>query len=70
MTSRRRSIFRLRLVRQGLSHSFLMMFTAQNAPWQFIGSSGGVRLQVAEEDAEQARHIIQQARDGDSSTRP
>ena len=38
-------------------------FTAQNAPWQFVGSSSGVRLQVAEEDAAQARQIIEQARD-------
>jgi hypothetical protein len=45
-------------------------FTAQNAPWQFVGSSSGVRLQVAEEDAAQAQQIIEQARDGDSSTRP
>jgi hypothetical protein len=43
-------------------------FTAQNAPWQFVGSSSGVRLQVTEEDAAQARQIIEQARDGDSST--
>ena len=43
-------------------------FTAQNAPWQFVGSSSGVRLQVAEEDAARARQIIEQARDSDSST--
>jgi hypothetical protein len=37
-------------------------FTAQNAPWQFIGSSSGVRLQVADEHAAKARQIIEQAR--------
>jgi len=37
-------------------------FTAQNAPWNFIGTSSGVRLQVADEHAAKARHIIEQAR--------
>ena len=37
-------------------------FTAQNAPWQFLGSSGGVRLQVADEHAVEARRIIEEAR--------
>ena len=37
-------------------------FTAQNAPWQFVGSSSGVRLQVADEHAAKARQIIEQAR--------
>jgi len=41
-------------------------FTAQNAPWQFVGSSSGVRLQVAEEHAEEARRIIKEARDQES----
>jgi len=41
-------------------------FTAQNAPWQFVGSSSGVRLQVADEHAEEARRIIKEARDHDS----
>ena len=45
-------------------------FTAQNAPWQFVGSSSGVRLQVADEDATKAREIIYEARDDGSSTRP
>lgn len=33
-------------------------FTAQNAPWYFVGSPAGVRLQVAEEHAAAARQII------------
>jgi hypothetical protein len=37
-------------------------FTAQNAPWYFTGSGSGVRLQVAEENAEEARRIIDEAR--------
>jgi len=37
-------------------------FTAQNAPWQFVGSSSGVRLQVPDEYAAKARRIIEQAR--------
>jgi Putative prokaryotic signal transducing protein len=41
-------------------------FTAQNAPWYFIGSGSGVRLQVADEHVGQARQIIEQARDHDS----
>jgi hypothetical protein len=32
--------------------------TAQNAPYFFIATSSGVRLQVAEEDVENARKII------------
>jgi putative signal transducing protein len=40
-------------------------FTAQNAPWYFTGSGSGVRLQVAEEDAEEARRIIEEARKND-----
>jgi hypothetical protein len=43
-------------------------FTAQNAPWQFVGSSSGVRLQVADENAIEARQIIERARSGESST--
>ncbi len=40
-------------------------FTAQNAPWYFIGSGSGVRLQVAEEHAAEARQIIAEARKDD-----
>ena len=61
--------FQIALGAAGIESFIPDEFTAQNTPWQFVGSSGGVRLQVADEDAEQARHIIQQARDGDSSTR-
>ena len=43
-------------------------FTAQNAPWQFVGSSSGVRLQVAEEHAVDARKIIEEARGHESAT--
>ena len=43
-------------------------FTAQNAPWQFVGTSAGVRLQVADEDAARARDVIEEARHHDSST--
>ena len=43
-------------------------FTAQNAPWQFVGSSSGVRLQVAEEHAAKAREIIQEARGHESAS--
>ena len=32
--------------------------TAQNAPYFFIATSAGVRLQVAEKHAEEARKII------------
>jgi hypothetical protein len=32
--------------------------TAQNAPYIFLGSSAGVRLQVAEEDVSEAQRII------------
>ena len=42
-------------------------FTAQNAPWQFVGSSSGVRLQVADEHAAEARRIIEEARDDRNS---
>ena len=35
-------------------------FTAQNAPYQFMGS--GVRLQVADEHASEAQRIISEAR--------
>ena len=37
--------------------------TAQNAPYFFIGSGAGVRLQVAEEHVPEARHIISDARE-------
>ena len=37
-------------------------FTAQNTPWNFIGTSSGVRLQVADEHAAKARQIIEQFR--------
>jgi hypothetical protein len=43
-------------------------FTAQNAPWQFVGSSSGVRLQVPDENAVEARRIIERARSGEAST--
>ncbi|MDB6147543.1 MAG: hypothetical protein JWO45_1207 [Spartobacteria bacterium] len=33
--------------------------TAQNAPYVFIATGAGVRLQVADKDAEEARKIIQ-----------
>ena len=36
--------------------------TAQNVPYFFIGSSAGVRLQVAEEHALEAQRIISEAR--------
>lgn len=36
--------------------------TAQNVPYFFIGSSAGVRLQVAEEHASEAQRIIREAR--------
>ena len=37
--------------------------TAQNAPYVFLGSEAGVRLQVAEEHASEAREIISNARE-------
>lgn len=37
-------------------------FTAQNAPWYFMGSKSGVRLQVADEHSAEARRIIEEAR--------
>lgn len=37
--------------------------TAQNVPYFFIGSSAGVRLQVAEEHALEAQRIISNARE-------
>ncbi|HWM23231.1 MAG TPA: DUF2007 domain-containing protein [Chthoniobacterales bacterium] len=37
--------------------------TAQNVPYFFIGSSAGVRLQVAEEHASEAQRIISTARE-------
>ena len=40
-------------------------FTAQHAPWYFVGSPAGVRLQVAEEHAAAARQIIAEARKHD-----
>jgi hypothetical protein len=36
--------------------------TAQNAPYFFIGSGAGVRLQVAEEHVSEAQQIINNAR--------
>jgi hypothetical protein len=36
--------------------------TAQNAPYFFIGSRAGIRLQVAEEHASQAQKIINNSR--------
>ena len=62
--------FQIALSAAGIAAFIPDEFTAQNAPWQFVGSSSGVRLQVADEDAAQARQIIQEARDSDSSTRP
>ena len=62
--------FQIALGAAGIESFIPDEFTAQNAPWQFVGSSGGVRLQVAEEDAAQARRIIQQARDGGPSSEP
>ena len=35
--------------------------TAQNAPYVFLGTESGVRLQVAEKDAEEARRIIKES---------
>ena len=37
--------------------------TAQNVPYFFIGSSAGVRLQVAEEHVSEAQRIISKARE-------
>ena len=37
--------------------------TAQNAPYLFVGSGAGVRLQVAEEHSSEARRIISDARE-------
>ena len=37
--------------------------TAQNAPYFFVGSGQGVRLQVAEEHASEAQRIISNARE-------
>jgi Putative prokaryotic signal transducing protein len=37
--------------------------TAQNVPYFFIGSSAGIRLQVAEEHASEAQRIISNARE-------
>ena len=62
--------FQIALNASGIASFIPDEFTAQNAPWQFLGSGGGVRLQVADEDAEQARQIIQKARDDDSSIQP
>jgi putative signal transducing protein len=36
--------------------------TGQNAPYFFIGTNAGVRLQVAEEHVPEAQHIIGNAR--------
>jgi hypothetical protein len=46
----------------GISSFIPDEFTAQNAPYQFTGSSSGVRLQVAENDAVKARQVIENAR--------
>lgn len=37
--------------------------TAQNAPYFFVGSGAGVRLQVAEEHLAEAQRIISNARE-------
>lgn len=37
--------------------------TAQNAPYVFLGSEAGVRLQVAEEHASEARELISHSRE-------
>jgi hypothetical protein len=37
--------------------------TAQNAPYFFVGSGAGVRLQVAEEHVAEAQRIISAARE-------
>jgi putative signal transducing protein len=60
--------FQIALGAAGITSFIPDEFTAQNAPWQFVGSSSGVRLQVADEDATQARQIIAQARDHESSS--
>ena len=60
--------FQIALGAAGIASFIPDEFTAQNAPWQFVGSSSGVRLQVADEDATQARQIIDQARDHESSS--
>ena len=62
--------FQIALGAAGIESFIPDEFTAQNSPWQFISSSGGVRLQVAEEDAAQARQIIQQAREGGPTSPP
>jgi Putative prokaryotic signal transducing protein len=62
--------FRIALSAAGIDSFIPDEFTAQNAPWQFLGSSSGVRLQVADEDAARAQHIIQEARGKDSSGAP
>jgi hypothetical protein len=59
--------FQIALSAAGIESFIPDEFTAQNAPWQFVGTSSGVRLQVADEDAARARQIIQEARDSDSS---
>jgi hypothetical protein len=40
--------------------------TAQNAPYFFIGSGAGVRLQVAEEHVPEAQQIISNSREAHS----
>jgi len=62
--------FQIALSAAGIESFIPDEFTAQNAPWQFVGSSSGVRLQVADQDAALAQQIIQDARDRDSSSPP
>jgi hypothetical protein len=62
--------FQIALSAAGIDSFIPDEFTAQNAPWQFVGSSSGVRLQVADEDAARAQQIIQEARDKDSPGPP
>ncbi len=37
--------------------------TAQNAPYFFVGSGAGVRLQVEDEQASEAQRVISEARE-------
>ena len=55
--------FKMALEAAGITAFIPDEISAATMPYAFFGSSGGVRVQVADEDAEKAERIIQELRE-------
>jgi Putative prokaryotic signal transducing protein len=55
--------FKMALEAAGITAFIPDEISASTTPYVFFGSAGGVRVQVADEDAEKAERIIQELRE-------